>query len=49
MKSCINRIHNAIYILGDVVVPEPQHAVSLFLQPTGARYVMRLLAIFVVL
>ena len=49
MKSCINRFHDAIYILDDVVVPEPQHAVSLFLQPTGARFVVRLLAIFSVL
>ena len=49
MKSCINRFHDAIYILGDVVVPESQHAISLFLQPTGARFVVRLLAIFGVL
>src|SRR5580704_5330057 len=49
MKSCMNRFHDAIYILGDVVVPEPQHAISLFLQPTAARFVVYLLAIFGVL
>jgi hypothetical protein len=49
MQSCVNRFHDAIYILGDVVVPEPQHAISLFLQPTGARFVVQLFAIFGVL
>ena len=49
MQSCINRFHNAIHILGDVIVPEPQHAIAFFLQPARARFVVRILAIFGVL
>ena len=45
----VDRFHDAVDILGDVVVPESKHAISLFLQPRHTNAIVRLISILAML